>query len=275
MIKTEEQVNTSSNNNSYIYRCNPGVQSIESMGTNGAPSYHIDSSEHYATIYNPVDKTYPTIEEKPIIYPSEDQRTSFHPVIDNKVHTYYNSRYERSYLLDDRILPRDPITSTSARLYLTSIDPPKTSLKNLSLSSYSSESGYKYTLSSNNHEDPYASTISSCNKARSTVSPNSSNANNPDTKTPPTVLCYNTSTGSHSTKQVSPTSTTSSPHNHQASNKLEQQLISTTSDSLKKTGGRRQEKPPLSYINMIVQAIKDSPDRKRTLSEIYKYLQSK
>uniref|UniRef100_A0A8D8EVP1 Forkhead box protein biniou n=1 Tax=Culex pipiens TaxID=7175 RepID=A0A8D8EVP1_CULPI len=70
----------------------------------------------------------------------------------------------------------------------------------------------------------------------------------------------------------------------------EQQLTSTTGDSgasstgtggsgggtsKKSNGGRRQEKPQLSYINMIVMAIKDSPHRRRTLSEIYKYLQSK
>ncbi|KXJ79098.1 hypothetical protein RP20_CCG002422 [Aedes albopictus] len=60
----------------------------------------------------------------------------------------------------------------------------------------------------------------------------------------------------------------------------EQQLTSTTGSgenggSKKTNGGRRQEKPQLSYINMIVMAIKDSPHRRRTLSEIYKYLQSK
>ncbi|XP_001653646.2 forkhead box protein biniou [Aedes aegypti] len=57
----------------------------------------------------------------------------------------------------------------------------------------------------------------------------------------------------------------------------EQQLTSTTegAGSKKTNGGRRQEKPQLSYINMIVMAIKDSPHRRRTLSEIYKYLQSK
>ncbi|XP_055532750.1 forkhead box protein F1 [Wyeomyia smithii] len=60
----------------------------------------------------------------------------------------------------------------------------------------------------------------------------------------------------------------------------EQQLTSTTGSgdpgsTKKANGGRRQEKPQLSYINMIVMAIKDSPHRRRTLSEIYKYLQSK
>ena len=58
-------------------------------------------------------------------------------------------------------------------------------------------------------------------------------------------------------------------------NSVEQQLSSTTVDTVKKTGGRKPEKPAMSYINMIVMAIKDSPQKRRTLSEIYKYLQSK
>lgn len=57
---------------------------------------------------------------------------------------------------------------------------------------------------------------------------------------------------------------------------VDQQLSSTTSETtIKKTGGRKPEKPAMSYINMIVMAIKDSPQKRRTLSEIYKYLQSK
>lgn len=40
-------------------------------------------------------------------------------------------------------------------------------------------------------------------------------------------------------------------------------------------GGRRAEKPPLSYINMIAMAIKESPQKKLTLSEIYTYLQKR
>lgn len=57
---------------------------------------------------------------------------------------------------------------------------------------------------------------------------------------------------------------------------VEQQLSSTTPETVtKKTGGRKPEKPAMSYINMIVMAIKDSPQKRRTLSEIYKYLQSK
>lgn len=60
-----------------------------------------------------------------------------------------------------------------------------------------------------------------------------------------------------------------------SSSSVEQQLSSTTAEPVKKTGGRKPEKPAMSYINMIVMAIKDSPQKRRTLSEIYKYLQSK
>lgn len=47
-------------------------------------------------------------------------------------------------------------------------------------------------------------------------------------------------------------------------------------DTTKKgSGSRRLEKPPYSYINMIATAIKESPDGRLTLSEIYTNLQSK
>ena len=38
-------------------------------------------------------------------------------------------------------------------------------------------------------------------------------------------------------------------------------------------GVRRQEKPPYSYIALIVMAIQSVPSKKLTLSEIYQYLQ--
>lgn len=46
-------------------------------------------------------------------------------------------------------------------------------------------------------------------------------------------------------------------------------------ETTKKSGARRPEKPSVSYINMIGQAIRESPNRKLTLSEIYNYLQNK
>lgn len=76
----------------------------------------------------------------------------------------------------------------------------------------------------------------------------------------------NNNTSSTSSSSVA----SSTSHSH-----VEQQLSSTTTETVKKTGGRKPEKPAMSYINMIVLAIKDSPQKRRTLSEIYKYLQSK
>lgn len=46
-------------------------------------------------------------------------------------------------------------------------------------------------------------------------------------------------------------------------------------DTTKKSSGRRLEKPPFSYINMIATAIKESQEGRLTLSEIYTNLQSK
>lgn len=83
------------------------------------------------------------------------------------------------------------------------------------------------------------------------------------------VTSYNNNNGE--SEPCKNNSTSSTP----ASSNVEQQLSSTTVDTVKKTGGRKPEKPAMSYINMIVMAIKDSPQKRRTLSEIYKYLQSK
>lgn len=56
-------------------------------------------------------------------------------------------------------------------------------------------------------------------------------------------------------------------------NSLEHLQQSTAPDTTKKSGGRRSEKPAISYINMIARAINESPDKRLTLSEIYSYLQ--
>ncbi|RWS23455.1 Fork head domain transcription factor slp1-like protein [Leptotrombidium deliense] len=54
-------------------------------------------------------------------------------------------------------------------------------------------------------------------------------------------------------------------------NYLNENTVSTTKKGGQ--GSRRFEKPPLSYIALIAMAIKSSPTKKMTLSEIYQYLQ--
>lgn len=80
------------------------------------------------------------------------------------------------------------------------------------------------------------------------------------------LVSYN-SNASNSPMQKS----ASSHHQH---HHMDSQL-STPDTTKKSSGGRRAEKPPLSYINMIAMAIKESPQKKLTLSEIYNYLQKK
>ncbi|XP_023019369.2 uncharacterized protein [Leptinotarsa decemlineata] len=65
-----------------------------------------------------------------------------------------------------------------------------------------------------------------------------------------------------STQHVSPETTTQDPD-------------TKPSSSDKKSGIRRQEKPPYSYIALIVMAIQHSPTKRLTLSEIYTFLQQR
>jgi hypothetical protein len=223
-------------------------------------------------------------------------------------------KYDKPYLIDDKIqlsnirrhhypngnLP-ELTTVSKPKVYLSSLD---SSLNSMKLSSpIPSASTFA-------HLGP-SSTIKYCNSGASTIenyspssmlllgshtnnnnnnnnsidskvgelSPSSSNIN--DMKVSGTsnnnLINYTGNGGSViTTPKSSASSVLTSPSSSNGQQQQIDQQLSSTTDSVKKTsGGRKPEKPPLSYINMIVQAIKDSPNKRRTLSEIYKYLQSK
>lgn len=245
-MKTEDQNIEPSNN--YMYR--------QDNMTIAHGNYELDHSTEekhpgallapYTTTIGlyPTERTYTNIDDKSIVFQHN------HPQIyDRSPYLSYDRNDERHVYLTDSGINSFKISSQSTAYGSIPQHLHHTSNNNSEI----------YSFKLRNNSPPHTPTTSVSSEMK--VSPGGKSG-----------ICYNSP--SSSPKQISPTSTTSG--NTQAQCKSEQQLSSTTSgDAMKKPGGRRQEKPPHSYINMIVQAIKSSPDKRMTLSEIYKYLQSK
>lgn len=97
----------------------------------------------------------------------------------------------------------------------------------------------------------------------------SSNEHGPNTSVPMTTMNNNNNNNGNNSPSYSGGGEPQAP----SSLVINDHEVTTT----KKHGHsyRRAEKPPYSYIALIVMAIQASPDKRMTLSEIYQYLQQR
>lgn len=171
-------------------------------------------------------------------------------------------------------------------LYLNSgIPSPHSSIiQGTSITSLSSTSNYSNGVSSSltncpsRHSMSHLSTsmspnIKYCNSSVDTISTSAGNLESSNSHISPSSSSIHLGNGGSSSMEISSFNTNSNAT--KASHSTEQSNITAPDTTKKNSGGRRSEKPQLSYINMIVMAIKESPEKRLTLSQIYNYLQNK
>lgn len=277
MIKSEDHVDSSSSNLMY-HRNHPSsnimptssIQPMQTMlSTSNAEimenSGHLDEKPPHHLIYHPnIMEHISQNDDKPspsylIRYinsssPNHNSHNSIMSASSGGVPKLHNS-----------IITTSPLRNSMTQL--------NSSINSLSMTGLSTSTPH---ISSGT-----ASTIKYCNSSPSVDTSHNTSNLSPTSSTSTTVgsnsnvqmsniggsmdISYN-SNASNSPMQKS---SSHHPHHH-----LDSQL-STPDTTKKSSGGRRAEKPPLSYINMIAMAIRDSPQKKLTLSEIYNYLQKK
>lgn len=280
MIKSEDHVDSSSSN--LMYHRNPTSNIMQTSSIQ--PMQTMLSTSNVEILENPGH-----LDEKPphhLIYHSNIMEHISQN--DEKPSPSYLIRYINSSSPNHN--PHNSIISPSSngvpKLHnsIITTSPIRNSMTQLN-SSINSLSMTGLSTSTPHISSGTASTIKYCNSSPSvdTSLPSHNTSNlSPTSSTSTTVgsnrnvqmsniggsidISYN-SNASNSPMQES--SSSHRPHHHMDSQ------LSTPDTTKKSSGGRRAEKPPLSYINMIAMAIRDSPQKKLTLSEIYNYLQKK
>jgi len=254
-------------------------------------SYHFPSSHHkFAVVDEKLSNTH-YIQRHPysvgVLASSAAPVSSSENMPSSSVPYHHHHHHHVSYLphLDSSLNSLKLSTPSSVPLSMGNVTPPSSIINRFGINStpnikYCSngtmmdyaESENMHTMIRENHSN-MSSPVSSIGMPASSAQVSCITATSSDMKigsSGGSAVPYNNNTG-----ESEPCKNGSSSSSSSASGNVEQQLSSTTTDVVKKTGGRKPEKPAMSYINMIVMAIKDSPQKRRTLSEIYKYLQSK
>lgn len=270
MIKSEDHVDSSSSNLMYHRNSSTtimptsSIQPIQTMlSTSNAEILenpgHLDEKPHHLIYHSNIMEHISQNEDKP--------SPSYLIRYINSSSPNHNSIMTPSVLSSAGITKSSPIRHSMTQLN-SSIN--SLSMTGLSTSSPHISSGtastIKYCNSSPSVDTSHNTSNLSPTSSTSTTAGSNSNVQMSNIGGSMDLVSYN-SNASNSPMQKS----SSSHHQH---HHMDSQL-STPDTTKKSSGGRRAEKPPLSYINMIAMAIKESPQKKLTLSEIYNYLQKK